>query len=500
LAEVDDLNVQLNSHEELDLVKTPEPLYTRSPTKENRQKTDELEAEVDRMTLEKWQLTEEIQDLKAHYELQLKSVCEQARQDTAALQSNADRLQQELKGLVDELADERTKVASERERRRQLMNEMHVKEDTVERLQESLDSLGKTLAFGQKKIEKLESEINREADDEYDYSERVKELTRLNSQLTNRLRERDTELQDSENERNKLEGALLIAQREAKKAQYDRKEQSSLAKRLEEELEGAKEQLRLRDERLVSIKADLQQEMTSRILELRHEKMVLEERLDELEESANHTLRSIDLSMHDELASLDDFRPTRLSTPKDNRLSTPREFRSLRQSQCRFFGENKQVDSLKVEIGEKEYLIKTLRTDKEGLEKKIEDMHGQVYALMSSETRLKEDYEQQVSSLTAELKAVKGKYKQQTEQMDNEIMELRADIEKLQKQTLRSAEFWADECNKLRAELSTAEQAAITAKLQYAQSATDLEILVKKFNDSKVKKKRFSLFRRSKAC
>jgi hypothetical protein len=82
--------------------------------------------------------------------------------------------------------------------------------------------------------------------------------------------------------------------------------------------------------------------------------------------------------------------------------------------------------------------------------------------------------------------------------MDNEILELHADIEKFQKPTLHSAEFWADECNQLRAELPPAEHVAIPAKLQYAQLVTDLEILPKKFND--LKKKRFSLFRRSRAC
>lgn len=460
--------------------RSPEPVQ-RLSIKDISHKADDLEAQVDKATIEKWQLAEEIQDLKAHYESQLQSLFQQTKQEAEVLKTDSARLQIELKEALDELEIEREKAVSERERRRQLMDDMHVKEDTIERLQADLDSLGKSLASRQLKIEKLENEMSQESYAEYDFHDRIKELTRQNSQLTSQLRESEAELRTFEVDRAKLEGSLQAVNRELKKLQHDKKDQAAQTKRLEEELEAAKEALRHRDERLVAIKDDLQQEMTSRILELRHEKLMLEERIEELQENADFTRRSIELSIHDELASLDDFRPNRLSTPKD--------FRSSRSS--RFFGDTKQTDSLKVEIGEKDYVIKTLRADKEALERQVAELHQQVYQSKAVEVKLKTDYEERVNAITTELKSVKSRSKHQIEEMESEIIDLRTEIDKGQRHALRSSQLWAEENNLMRADLLVAERAAISAKLQYAEAATDLEILLKKFNDSKPKKKRF---------
>mmetsp|Transcript_9338 Transcript_9338/g.17911 ORF Transcript_9338/g.17911 Transcript_9338/m.17911 type:complete len:643 (-) Transcript_9338:1862-3790(-) len=487
-AEVTELQEALNEPDlSIDYFRSPEPLQ-RSMTREIRQKTDELESQVDKITIEKWQLAEEIQDLKTHYEREIQIVMDQTKQETESLKSKTARLQMELKDALDELKEEREKAVTERERRRQLMDDMHFKEDAIDKLKGELDMLSKSLMTRQQKIEKLENEINRDANDDYDFIERVKELTRLNSQLQSQLREKDTELRAMESERLKLENVVQANQREIKKLQHDKKEHSHMVKQLEEDMDTLRDQLRQRDERVVAIKEDLQQEMASRILELRQEKMILEERIEELQESADFTRKSIDLSIHDELASLDDFRPHRLSTPKD--------MRSSRSS--RFFGDGKVNDSLKVEIGEKDYIIKTLKAEKEALEKQVADMHEQLYQSKNLADKLKSEMVQKESMLLTELKGVKSKYRFHNEEMENEIIELRSDIEKFQHQALRSAELWAEECNLMRTDLQIAERAAITAKLQYAEAATDLEILKKQFNDSKVKKSRFSFLRRNK--
>lgn len=473
----------------MDIQMTPEQGLQRSATKEIRQRTDDLESQVDKITIEKWQLTEEIQDLKTHYERELQSLFDQTKQETENFKSKESRLQLELKEAIDELADERTKAASERDRRRKLTEEMHIREDTIERLTAELESLGKNLASRQQKIEKLENEINKEADDDYDLNERAKELARLNCQLTSQLRERDIELRKYESERTKLETALQASQREVKKHLNDKREQAELIKCLEDELENAKEHLRTRDERLVQIKEGLQKEMADRILELRHEKMLLEEHIEELQENADFPRKSFDLSIHDELSSLDDFKPNRMSTPKGARNSRS----------SRVIGDLKQTDSLKIEIGEKDYLIKSLKADKEALEKQVAEMHQQVFQTKDIESKLKAEIVQKENALLNELKVVKGKYRMQSEEMENEIVELRSDIEKFQRQALRSAELWAEENNSMRTDLLAAERAAISAKLQYAEAATDLEILTKKLTDSQVKKKRFSFFKRNKS-
>jgi exonuclease SbcC len=485
---VEDLQDHLNELEEIDTLNEPEPFLQRTSIKDIRQKTDVLETHIDKMTLEKWQLTEEIQDLKTHYERELQSVIEQSKTETDDFKSKVAQLKVELREVTDGLTEEAEKAAMERERRRELQDEMHVKEDVIEKLRGELDALRRRLLFREQKIEKLESEINQEADEEYDYSGRIKELTRLNSQLTSHQREVEAELRKSETERGRVEGSLAAAQREVKKLQHERKELTAQVKKLEEEVEGMKEQFRQKDERIVAIKEDLQQEMTSRILELRREKMQLEERIEELLES-ELPRKSLDLSMQDELASLDDFRPNRLS------------IRSSRSS--RFFSDMKSSENLKVELGEKDFLIKSLKADKDAQDKKLEELHQQVYQSKSVEARLKSELgekEEQESKLTGQIMAMKAKHKLLTEELENEVVELRSDIEKYQRQTLRSAELWAEENNQMMEDLSLAEHTAITAKLQYAQAATDLEILMKKFSDSKAKKKRFGFFRRDKSA
>jgi chromosome segregation ATPase len=484
-AQVEDLQDHINELEEIDTLTEPEPILQRTSVKDIRQKTDVLETHIDKMTLEKWQLTEEIQDLKTHYERELQGVIEHSKAETEALKSKVAQLKGELREATDELTEEVKKAAIERERRRELQDEMHVKEDVIEKLRGELDSLGRRLLFREQKIEKLENEISQEADEEYDYSGRIKELTRLNSQLTSHQREVEAEIRKTETERGRVEGALAVTQREVKKLQHERKELTEQVKRLEEEVEGMKEQFKLKDERIVAIKEDLQKEMTSRILELRREKLQLEERIEELLE-CELPRKSLDLSMQDELASLDDFRLNRLS------------IKSSRSS--RLYIDLKSSENLKVELGEKDYLIKSLRADKETLEKKLEELHKQVYQFKSVEANLKSDLAEKESRLTGQIKAMKTKHKFLTEELENEIVELRSDIEKFQRQTLRSAELLAEENNKMMADLSLAEHAAITAKLQYAQAATDLEILMKKFNDGKAKKKRFGFFRRDKIC
>lgn len=152
--------IPIHSHS---IDKTKSPSVLKPSQNDAKQMSISLVSQVDKFTIEKWQLTEELQDLKTHYEHQLLNVFQQNLHDTETLKNEADRLHFELKEMADEMIVERQKTAIERERRKQLMEELRSSEAAVESLTFELDATTKSLVCSQQTIEQLESEISQDA-------------------------------------------------------------------------------------------------------------------------------------------------------------------------------------------------------------------------------------------------------------------------------------------------------------------------------------------------
>lgn len=351
----------------------------------------------------------------------------------------------------------------------------------------------------ERKIEKLENEISKDDEGELMAGERLKELQRCNAMLTQQLREKEALVRGLESEKGTTLQQVAALQRELKRLHGEKKELQDIFASKDQELEQALDQVKLRDDKIVKVKDELQKEMTQRIMELKQEKLALEERLEEMEDEVdpNHVLT--ENSFQDELAQLDDFKPLGQTPKSEARHFTFDETRAPRPlASPRFIGlisprnfmispknfvDSKQTDKLKLELSEKDFLIKALKSDNEALEEKIKELQDSNFDLCDK----LEKFEVERTSTEIYYKAM---LKDQTimltlknDRLETCNMEMRSELEKTQIKLMKSSETWAEENNVLRASVTEAEMNAYISKHKYIEAATDRDIFMKRYTE-----------------
>ena len=191
-----------------------------------------------------------------------------------------------------------------------------VLEERNRNLEEELDSLKKTLMHKDKVINSLEKEITERAEDfNLEKNEEVKELSVKNSILQKALKTYESQVEELKQE---LDNSAEASKEESVKHEAKLNKLEQEKKLLQDSLNTLKEQLShkeethsMNNEQVIKAKAELQEEMATRIFELQQQKLELEQQLqDYKDDPANPDLGSL----HDELSELGDyFSPNRLS-------------------------------------------------------------------------------------------------------------------------------------------------------------------------------------------
>jgi chromosome segregation ATPase len=455
---------------------------------------EELEESVSSLKSEKRQITQELEDLKTFYFEEIERIAEHTRQvratqDAAQAVEKSKRLKAELAENADELKFLTEKWTAERNKNSELVEDLHESEDKIQQLEEELRKLASGLKNRERTIEQLEDEISKEDEGELIAGERLRELQRSHSALTQQIRERECSLRTVEHEKGSLVQQLTGLQREIKRLTAEKKDLQDLLDSQGVELEQTLDQLRLRDDRILKVKEELQREMAQRIMELKQQKLALEERLQEVEDSVD--LRTCnDLSFHDELSQLEDFKPIG-QTPKSGVRhftfeSAPRPVASPRYLSLvspRNFVDTKQQDKLRLEVSEKDFLVKTLRGDNDALEEQVRELQSENFELKEKLSRLDLERLSTENYFKALLKDQNIMLTLKLDRLEFTNIECSSELDKVQLKLMKSSQTWAEENNSLRAALKDAETLAYKSRLQYIEAATDRDIYMKRFNE-----------------
>ncbi|CAG9310626.1 unnamed protein product [Blepharisma stoltei] len=160
-----------------------------------------------------------------------------------------------------------------------------------------------------------------------------------------------------------------------------------------------------------------------------------------------------------------------------------------------------ETNQLKVEIAEKEFLIKNMDIEKQGLE-------NQVKELFTSNRQLKKDFsdlKRAQDKLITECEELKRKLKSQANNVatnsekskllvvEAERDMLKAEIQRLETELMLSKEKWAEHNNNLMNDLMEAEKVAIDAKLEMVTLADSRDIYKSQLEEILKKKKKWRI-------
>lgn len=336
----------------------------------------------------------------------------------------------------------------------------------------------------------MEIEINREDEGELISEVRLKELQRSNTVLSQQIRDKDGQTRAIETEKSSLFKKVAELRRETKRLRAEKKDLQDLLEARDAELDQALDQVKMRDDRFSRVKEEQQREMTARVMELKQQKLALEQRLEELEDKVDPFRLGTEASFHDELAQLDDFKPFRVTPKEEARQFTfdescgPRTLASshiistLRSPQN--MADTKLTDKLKLEVSEKDYIIKTLKGDLQAFELKLKDLQIESYDKSNRLARLEAERSSTECYYRAMLKDQSLMLTLKCDRLETENIELSSELEKVKVKLMMSCDTWADENNSLRTALNEAETLAFQFKHMYIEAATDCDIYKKR--------------------
>lgn len=297
-----------------------------------------------------------------------------------------------------------------------------------------------------KRIEDLEFEVYHVVEEaKQEQIETVNQLEKKNAALNLKLIEYEKRvnlvLKSKEESENYIKNDLRDLQSLVESLEKEKKSALESAMRLKAENNILYDKLSTQEREFNHMKEEMQNELNDRIRKLKNEKLALEVQLEEVLNQLDVDKNSIikyDDSFQNELSEIDDFRPSRMSTNRS------------------YIHDTKRLES--------------------------------AYREISSLTSLKESLESQVQSLSTDNKNL---------QLELEISQ--AEIRRLETDLILSKESWSSENNSLQSLVSELETLATHTKLQYAEIATQRDVLEKQLKDAfrpKSKKKFKDLFKK----
>lgn len=461
-----------------------------------RQTRSAIETEAVKAQLEEvCKYLESICDENKHLKAQIK-----ARE--SSLQAVIDKLKSEHEGLCTELASYSDLMRSERHKFEvklsdlsewnlklshdlddanakvrqyckvevELRNLLIEEESNYAELKSQCKALKYQLKNKDRSIERLESEITKEAEDEFLASEALKRSKKENIQLKNELRTIKANYEATDGSLEDLRNQLSLATKEVRMQKKDLATKAEEIQCLMEELDISRETVKGLKEALARHKEDYSRQYGERIRTLQNEKRELEERMKDYHDETSDTKSLFEhTSLHDELAQLDDYKPV------GNLFNS--------------FGDTNKVEMLKAELAEKETLIEALTKSRDELQANNDKLNKQLIKAMRQLTDLEQSKEIEVGRyrvLVRELETQKSCT--DATELHVKIVDLHAEIDNLNKELLANQLANADETKKLKVALRDAEFKLGEARMQYYEAIKELKELKQlKFEETQTK-------------
>ena len=254
-------------------------------------------------------------------ELQKTAMGKQHAKEVTEWAEKCSRFELRLTEKDDDIETLQHKLTDARSYKGQIFDDVQMLEDNLKQMQETIQTLRKQLADKTKELEVVAYELNCTRQQHNSVGELV-EMKRKNTELASTLSERERQL---DHDLTTLSAALQKAKQDVHdstvKLTSVEKEKMSLLdsnEQLRSQVAALIVDLKLCDEKARRAREETKQEMLSRILTLKQEKLEAEARLEELQEQMDLQKRSFfeAPSLMDELKMIDDmggYKPSRLS-------------------------------------------------------------------------------------------------------------------------------------------------------------------------------------------
>lgn len=256
--------------------------------------------------------------------------------DRSELSEKVAKLEQKLSEKDEELATMRRTVAEARSSKGQIFEDVQMLEENLADMQDTIQTLRRQLAEKSKEIESLEYELNCSRQESKNIQDLV-ETRRKNGEVISGLKEKEREMDGqlelltgnlrSVKQENRDLALRLVSLEKEKQALTDTSDRFRL------QVAELSAELKLALDKTKRVREDTQQEMMTRIITLKQEKLDLAARLEELQDFIDIQKRSVleAPSLMDELSQLEE-----VSSPKPMRLSPAID--------------SKQLEGLKVDL------------------------------------------------------------------------------------------------------------------------------------------------------
>lgn len=409
-----------------------------------------------------------LQGIIDHLKSERDSLCNELSSYTELMKTERSKFDDKLKAstevnlrLSQELDDATAKIRQTVKVEAELRNAMIEVEATCTELKSQLKSVTFQLKNKDRNIERLESEITKEAEDEHLASEALKLSKKENIQLNNELRTLKANYEATESSVEDLRTQLSAITLDLRAMTKELSRKTDETQSLMDELDIAKETNKELKERLAKVKEDYSRQYTDRIQTLQDEKRELEDRLKEVHDETSDTKSLFDNpSLREELSQLDDFKPAQVS----------RLFNS--------FGDNKKLETLKSELAEKDSLIESLTKSRDELQASLTLINKQLFKATRSIADLEQSKSAEIDRLKALVSDLQSqKPGQDVGELQFKIIELQGEIQQLAKELTSSKLQSSEEIKRLTVALRDSEFKGAEIRMQYYEAIQELKVL-----------------------
>ena len=279
-------------------------------------------------------------------------------------------------------------------------------------------------------IQDLELDIYHIAEEtKQEQGDTVKQLEKKNALLMIKLQDYENRvnkvIKSKEEEEDYFKNDVKVLQSHIDSLEKEKRQALESASKLKVENSSIYEQLNTKEKEFRDMKEDMQNQLTERVRKLKSEKLSLEVQLEEIFKQSDVSRSSLIKdgdSLQDELSQIEDYRSSKASVARSYLM-----------------------DSKKLEAATQE--IQHLTASKQTLEKQLVSLNSL------------------------------------NKQLTSELEICRAELRGLQTNLILSKESWSSENNSLQSQVNELEVLVTQTKLQYAEVATENDILEKRYKD-----------------
>jgi chromosome segregation ATPase len=411
------------------------------------------------LTSEQEILREELEELKAEREQIIEGQDEAVRAERDKLDGKLESLGDVNMRLMQDLEDAYSKLRYEEKRSLEAREALAVRDEDLQELMEELQTVHSLLRNKDQNIERLESEITKEAEDDHMTSEALRQVKKENTQLKTQVKAGRAELKETERSLDMVREQLSTACQEARMAQKELGKKQEEVKGLLEELDVSRETVKEHKHMINVLKESFTKQIADRVKAVQMEKLELEDRLNDVDHDTLDTRSLLEPSLKDELAQLEDYKPAKASL-----LFTSSDI--------------KRVEKLSAELLEKDHVIEVLSKSSEELQANLDTANKQLFKVSKLLAALQQEKEEEVQHYRVLIQDLQSRrHNMEPTELQAKVIELQAEIDRLVNQMMVSHQHWAEENYVLTVSIRDAEFQAAEARMKIFELTKELTAL-----------------------